>query len=246
MADDKLDYFKLMRDFWDFAFKNPESIKPNHCAVYAYAVEHCNRLGWKEKFGFPTSMVLDYVGIKSYSVYKKTFDDLVQFGFFEVVEYSKNQYSANIIALKENSKAHVKAPIKATENNEERFERKLQSTYQSTLQSTCESTVSIIKQENNINLIKPLKEFTQNEIFGKELLESPSWLETIAIQNKIRPDEIESWIEIFNTKLISEFDNKNYKQDYAGHFSRWLPGEILKSKKVINNGKQSITIERNR
>jgi len=108
-----MDIFKLNRYFWDYAFNNPEKIKPNHCAIYYFALEHCNRLGWKQKFGFPTSMVLEATGIKSYSVYKKTFDDLVEFGLFEVIEYSKNQYSSNIIALKENYKALDKALDKA-------------------------------------------------------------------------------------------------------------------------------------
>lgn len=107
-----MNIFELNRTFWDFAFSNPEKIKPNHCAIYYFALEHCNRLGWKQKFGFPTSMVLEATGIKSYSVYKKTFDELVEYGFFEVIEYSKNQYSSNIIALKEN----YKAPIKALDN----------------------------------------------------------------------------------------------------------------------------------
>ena len=108
-----MNIFELNRTFWNFAFSNPEKIKPNHCAVYYFALEHCNRLGWKEKFGFPTSMVLEATGIKSYSVYKKTFDDLVSFGFFIVIEYSKNQYSSNIIALKEFDKAVNKALDKA-------------------------------------------------------------------------------------------------------------------------------------
>ena len=108
-----MDIFKLNRYFWDYAFNNPEKIKPNHCAIYYFAIEHCNRLGWKQKFGFPTSMVLEATGIKSYSVYKKTFDDLVLFGLFEVISYSKNQYSSNIIALKENYKALDKALDKA-------------------------------------------------------------------------------------------------------------------------------------
>jgi len=56
-----MDYFKLTRAFWDFAFENPEKIKPNHCAMYLFIVEHCNRLGWKEKFGLPTTMVKGFV-----------------------------------------------------------------------------------------------------------------------------------------------------------------------------------------
>ncbi len=100
-----MDIYKLYRIFWDFAFDNPEKIKPNHCAVFSFAIEQCNRLGWKDRFGLPTSLVMEATGIKSYSVYKKTFNDLVDFGFIDVVEYSKNQYSSNVIALKENYKA---------------------------------------------------------------------------------------------------------------------------------------------
>ena len=109
----KLNVYDLSRNFWDFAFENPSKIKPTHCALYFFAIEHCNRLGWKEEFGLPTSMVIEAIGIKSYSVYKKTFDELVEFGFIEVAQYSKNQYSSNIIALKENCKANDKANCKA-------------------------------------------------------------------------------------------------------------------------------------
>ena len=91
--------YELSRNFWDFAFENPEKIKPNHCAVYFFAIEHCNRLGWKEKFGFPTTMVMDAIGVKSYNTFLNTLNDLISFGFIKMIEKSKNQYSANIIAL---------------------------------------------------------------------------------------------------------------------------------------------------
>jgi hypothetical protein len=83
-----MDIYKLYRNFWDFAFDNPEKIKPTHIAIYSFAIEHCNRLGWKQKFGLPSSMVIEAIGIKSYSVYKKCFDELVNYGFFEVIELS--------------------------------------------------------------------------------------------------------------------------------------------------------------
>ena len=124
-----MDIYKLNRCFWDFAFENPTKIKPNHVAIYNFAIEHCNRLGWKEEFGFPTSMVLEATGIKSYSVFKSTFDDLVEYGFFKVVQYSKNQWSSNIIALKENCKAPLKALDKALVKH---TSKQVQSTYQST------------------------------------------------------------------------------------------------------------------
>ena len=238
MAENKLDYFKLMRDFWDFAFENPELIKPNHCALFAFTVEHCNRLGWKVKFGLPASMVLDAIGLKSYSVYKKTFDDLVNFGFIEVIEYSRNQHSSNVVALKENSKANYKALYKAHSKANSKAN---ETTIESTLQSTLQSTVSIDKHITCYNIpIKTFKtgekenlkiEFSKNEIFSKEILESQSWIEIISMQNKITPKEIPKWIDDFNKKLISELDTKISKKEYASHFSRWLPGEILKSKK---------------
>ena len=130
-----MDIYKLYRNFWDFAFANPDKIKPNHCAIFSFAIEQCNRLGWKSKFGLPTSMVLEATGIKSYSVYKKTFNELVDFGFIEVIEYSKNQYSSNIIALKENYKALDKALDKALTKHLSKQD-----------ESTCESNDSIDKQ----------------------------------------------------------------------------------------------------
>jgi hypothetical protein len=91
--------YDLSRQWFDFAFENPERISPNHAAIYFFAIEHNNRLGWREKFGFPTQMAMDAVGIKKASTYKRYFDDLVEWGFFVVIQASKNQYSANIITL---------------------------------------------------------------------------------------------------------------------------------------------------
>ena len=108
-----MDIYKLSRSFWDYAFENPDKIKANHCALYFFAVEHCNRLGWKEKFGLPTTMVMEAIGIKSYNTYIKTFNELVEFGFFNLHERSKNQYSSNIIALSKFDKANDKALDKA-------------------------------------------------------------------------------------------------------------------------------------
>lgn len=91
--------YELSRNFWNFAFDNPEKISPAHCAIFHFAIEHCNRLGWRQKFGFPTMMVCDAIGIKKPSTYIKYFNDLVDWGFFVMIEKSKNQYSANIISL---------------------------------------------------------------------------------------------------------------------------------------------------
>lgn len=109
-----LDIFSLLRNWFDWCFENPDKITPNHTALYVFCIEHCNRLGWKEKFGLPTTMAKDAIGIRNYKTYKKTLDDLVEFGFIKMIEVSKNQYSANIVALVIYTKAHTKALAKAS------------------------------------------------------------------------------------------------------------------------------------
>lgn len=141
-----MDIFKLTRNLWDFSFANKGKIKPHHVAIYLYAVEQCNRLGWKDQFGFPTSVAMEAVGISSYSVFKKYFDDLIEYGFLIIYQRSKNQHTANVIGISENYKepgdAHGKALDRAlitNSHNEECFERKLQSNSQSNSQSTLQS-----------------------------------------------------------------------------------------------------------
>lgn len=109
-----LDIYTLSRNWFNWSFENPEKITPNHTALYFFCIEHCNRLGWKEKFGLPTIMAKEAIGIKSYNTYKKTLDDLVNFGFIKMIESSKNQYSSNIVALSKFDKAPIKALDKAS------------------------------------------------------------------------------------------------------------------------------------
>jgi hypothetical protein len=97
--------YELSRVWFNFCFDNPEKIKPNHTALYFFCVEHCNRLGWKSKFGLPTTMAKEAIGIRSYNTYINTLNDLVEWGFIEMIERSKNQYSSNIIALSKFDKA---------------------------------------------------------------------------------------------------------------------------------------------
>jgi hypothetical protein len=109
-----MDVFKLSRQWFDFCFENPELINPCHTAIYFFAIEHCNRLGWKQKFGFPTQMTMDALGIKKHQTYIKYFNDIIAWGGFTLIQKSTNQYSANIIsinAMPKNGKALDKAFI---------------------------------------------------------------------------------------------------------------------------------------
>lgn len=145
--------YNLSRNWFDFCFENPEKITPNHTAIYFFAIEHCNRLGWKEKFGFPTQMVMDAIGIKKHQTYIKYFEDLCEWGFFKLIQKSQNQYSSNIICLQsampKNGKALDKAIINHTAKQTETIG-----------QSTGQSNSSIDKQINN----KPINNKLQTNI----------------------------------------------------------------------------------
>ena len=135
MNDEKLTGYELSRDFFDWCFENPDLIRPIHVAIYMFAIEHCNRLGWKPKFGFPTQMTMDAIGIKNWRTYITAFNDLCDWGFFKLIEKSKNQYSANVIAIVKNTKATTKALSKASQKH---------------IQKQVNSTVDINKLYNNI------------------------------------------------------------------------------------------------
>lgn len=131
--------YELSRDWFDFCFDNPEKIRPIHTAIYFFAVEHCNRLGWKQKFGFPSQMVMEAIGVKNWRTYSKGLSEVVDFGFIQMIETSKNQYSSNIIAIAKNTKAPTKALDKALQKHSTKHSQ---------------STVSIDKQLNKEQLNK--------------------------------------------------------------------------------------------
>ena len=53
------------------------------------------------------------IGVHSYNTYISALNDLCEWGFIQMVQKSKNQYTANIIALSNFDKAHDKALDKA-------------------------------------------------------------------------------------------------------------------------------------
>lgn len=231
-----MNYYSLMRDFWDFAYENPELIKPNHCAIYFFVIEHCNRLGWKEKFGLPSGMVMDAIGMKCYNSYIKAFNDLVRFGFIKLIEKSKNQWSSNIIALSKFDKALDRALDKAIVKHSIKHSIKQD-------ESTEQSTHSIIRPIYNTTNIPKEQSKTKNQNFIFELKESPTWIESIQRQNKIQESEVMDWLDAFDLKLQTDLDCKSSKKDLAGHFSRWLPIQLEKNKSLgvnQNETKQKI------
>jgi hypothetical protein len=110
---EELTGYELSRNWFDFCFENTDLITPTHTAVYFFCIEHCNRLGWKSKFGLPTQMAMEAIGVKNWRTYTKAFNDIVDWGFIKIIQKSKNQYSSNIIAIVKNTKALPKAITEA-------------------------------------------------------------------------------------------------------------------------------------
>ena len=213
--------YSLSRSWFDFCFENPDKIKPNHTALYFFIIELCNRLGWKEKFGLPTSMAKEAVGIKSYNTYINSLNDLVEFGFIVMVEKSKNQYTANIVALSNFDKAQYKALDEAIVKNEVCSIKKSESTVQSTIQSTGESISSIDKQINQEPLtgeetktITPEKSEKEKEFdrFNEWIDDNAKYLRKI--RDQIKFNEYQRIREKYNGEQIRKIltDLANYKE----------------------------------
>ena len=210
--------YDLSRMWFDWAFENPDLISPNHAALYFFCIEHCNRLGWKSKFGLPTNMAKDAIGIKNYKTYINTLSDLSNWGFIIWVEKSKNQYSSNIIELVKNTKATTKAYTKALLTHST---KQVQSNYQS---------IDSIDKPNNLITIKPNNLITE---IDNELLNSYSMIENIGIELKLTKDKVIENLKIFIQMQKSE---NNYEgrelSDLQKHFPRWLRKQDLKTKNI--------------
>ena len=198
-----------MKGWFDFCFENPEKISPNHTALYFFILSHSNRLGWKKKVGLPSTMAKEAIGIKSYKTYIKTLNELVEFGFIEMLEKSKNQFSSNIIAIVNFTKAPTKALTKAMLKH---VPKQCQSTYH--------SNASIIIPSTNI----PINNYTNNnngEIL-KECLQEAGWCEVICMQYKIDPEYLLSVLLDYCAHLFSIDEIKTDKKEFKMHFTNWI------------------------
>lgn len=202
--------YELYRSFFDWCFENPQKVTPSHVAIYCFSVEHCNRLGWKRNFGLPTTMVMEAVGIKSYNTYSKAFNDLVEFGFITLVEKSRNQYSANIIALSKFNKALDKALDKALIKHNAKQ-----------VQSKRQSIDSIDKQLNN----KQLNKYTIIQLEGIDF----SSFDNSEISNV--------WLEWLNFKweqFSQEYKNPKSNQKAVNNLCKLSNGKTEIARMIVD------------
>jgi len=111
--------FDYIRKYWDWANENPEKSCPSTAGLYFYLLNVANHLNWKPSFSITSTQVCHFLNVR-YNTYKKYFDILVEAELILIVKESRNQFSANIIALSNFDKALDKPRGKASENLEEK------------------------------------------------------------------------------------------------------------------------------
>lgn len=228
--------YELSRYWFNWCFENPEKINPNHTALYFFCIEHCNRLGWKEKYGLPTTMAKEAIGIRSYNTYIKTLNDLVDFGFIKIIEKSKNQYSSNIIALSKFTKALDKALDKAfIKHLIKQDESTRQSNDSIDKQQTINNITTNNKQEDDVENKEIIKKPNQiNQYFLD--LENCSELETISMNAKVSMDYIRQKIISFRPK--AELEYPNWKE-FIKHFKNYVNKELETEKNGTRTNKSA-------
>lgn len=112
--------YAYSRQWFEFIEQTNERITPMHTSLYLWIVELNNRLHWSAVVGLPTNITMSMCSIGSYNCYKKTFDDLIRFGFIDLVSKSCNQWNSNKVALLLRDKANDKAPSKHLHHNKTR------------------------------------------------------------------------------------------------------------------------------
>lgn len=158
--------YELSRNWFDWAFENPDLNTPTHTALYMWFIEKWNRCGQKDKISITTSESMEVLAISSRNTFGKVFKDLCEWGFINVITDSKNQYSCKVISLAQKmckqdesiDKALDKALIKQSIKQDE---------------STLSSTDTINKQSNKVTIEQSNKVYKEisKEIFEARILE---------------------------------------------------------------------------
>tara|TARA_R110000787_G_scaffold225601_1_gene333493 strand:+ start:337 stop:1059 length:723 start_codon:yes stop_codon:yes gene_type:complete len=218
--------YDLSRNFVNFSFENPSKIKPNHYALYFFAIEHCNRLGWKKEYGLPTTMTMEAIGIKSYNTYIKTFNELVDFGFFNLIERSKNQYSANIIELSNNDKAHDKALDKAFIKHATKQRESTQQSIDSINKPITSKPITTIDIDVDdifmVDYLPKYKTYCNKILKDSLILENLNRMHKISMNNDVLKNTIHKYLKLFLSQIsISQEKHENLGK-FNGHFSNYL------------------------
>ena len=197
--------YELTRTWFDWSFENPDLNTPTHTATYMWIIEKWNRSGHVKKIVLPSSESMAAIGVKSYNTYIKVLNDLIEFGFIEMIQKSKNQFTANIIAIsnfnKALDKALDKAMIKHSTKQDESTGESIDSIYKQDNKETNKQDNKVIKEISNEILPSVLeneKLRLEIEELKKQLLDTEKKERKISVKKKERfepptVEEVESY-----------------------------------------------------
>jgi hypothetical protein len=224
--------YELSRNWFDWSFENPELVSPPHTAIYFFAIEHCNRLGWKDKFGFPSQLAMDAIGIKKHQTFIKHFTDLIDWGFIKLIQKSKNQYSANVISLISALPKNGKALDKALVTHEA---KQSQSNGQSMDSIDKQQTSNLKPQTNNIEQRKlkfadTLKPFLEK--YTKDMMNDfyKYWTQPNKAGSKFKQELEKTWELSYRLETWARNDKSFNKSDSQ---------EVTLKKLTFKNGKSN-------
>jgi len=217
--------YELSKDWFDWCFENPEKITPTHTALYFFIIEHWNRLGQKPKFGLPMEMAKDAIGIKNYRTYSNSFNDLVEWGFIDVLQKSKNQYSANVIAIVKNTKANTKALTKAIQKHSQK------------------QVHGIVCIDNYINneIIEPInnemqyKFQTEIDELKTVVLNDTIQFDNLLFRHKVSSQKLSTMIDQFCIMLKSKGEKKYNPKEFNDYLGNWIGTELKKESSANKN-----------
>jgi hypothetical protein len=96
---DKINGYTLSRNYFEWAFNNPDRSDPVICALYFFIIDEFNRSKWKDKIYLYRGRCMDAIGCKSPKTYRRAYLSLIEAGFIKIITKSPNQYRANEISL---------------------------------------------------------------------------------------------------------------------------------------------------
>lgn len=99
---------------------------------------------------------------------------------------------------------------------------------------------SPVNPQSKVEYSKEEKSKVDNSDFIKILKTEQSWIETVAMQQKITPEEIPKKLDEFEVFLKSTFKQHKSKKELASHFVFWLPKNI----KINGESNSDIKISR--
>jgi len=91
--------YALSRQWFDFAFENPDKITVTQGALYFWLIEVNNRNGWAERFAFNTEDACMAVGVNNRKTIWKALNELNVLGFVVIVFKSMHRHKPSVISL---------------------------------------------------------------------------------------------------------------------------------------------------